>query len=139
MTDMRTPDRPQPAPDAVSGPYWEACARGELLVQRCPSCGHRQFYPRALCTVCAADPEWEQVSGRGTVHTYTVIRQNHAQPFRDLLPYVVAMVELDEGPLVMGNLSDCEVGDVHIGMPVEVWFEAGAADGVAVPYWRPRT
>ena len=79
--------RPLPRPDNVTAPYWEAAARRELLIQRCPACGHRQFYPRALCTVCAADPEWERASGQGTVHTFTVIRQNYAKPFRDELPY----------------------------------------------------
>jgi uncharacterized OB-fold protein len=136
VTDMRTPDRPRPQKDPVSTAYWEACARGELLIQRCPSCGSRQFYPRALCTSCAAVPEWERASGRGIVHTFTVIRQNYAKPFRELLPYVVAMVELEEGPRIMGNISDCDVDDVSIGMPVEVWFEPGR-DELAIPYWRP--
>ena len=134
--DMRTPDRPRPRPDNVSTPYWEACARGELLIQRCPACGARQFYPRALCTTCGESPEWEQVAGRGRVHTFTVIRQNYAPPFRELLPYVVAMIELDEGPLVMSNLSGCDVDAVEIDMPVEVWFEPDG-DGGAIPYWRP--
>jgi len=120
----------------VSAPFWEGCARGELLIQRCPACGHRQFYPRAMCTACAATPEWETASGRGTVHTFTVIRQNHAKPFRDLLPYAVAVVELDEGPRMMGNVVGCPIDDVAVGMPVEVHFDA-AGDDLAIPYWRP--
>ena len=80
--------RPIPRPDAVSAPYWEAAARGELLIQECTSCGHRQFYPRAVCTDCGGDVDWLTCSGRGTVHTFTVIRQNHAKPFKDELPYV---------------------------------------------------
>ncbi len=136
MTDMRTPDRPKPRPDPVSAVYWDACARGELLIQRCPACGHRQFYPRASCTACGAAPEWEATSGRGIVHTFTVIRQNYAKPFRELMPYVVAIVELDEGPRVMGNVSDCDPDQVRIGLAVEVWFDADG-DGGAIPYWRP--
>lgn len=134
--DLRAADRPLPRPDPVSEGFWAACTRGELLVQRCPSCGHRQFYPRAACTGCAATPEWEVTSGRGTVHTFTVIRQNHAPPFRDLVPYVVAMIELDEGPMIMGNVVGCAVDDVTVGLPVEVHFEA-AADDVSLPFWRP--
>jgi uncharacterized OB-fold protein len=128
-------NRPVPAKDPVSAPYWEAAARGELLIQRCPACGNRQHYPRAVCAQCGATPEWERVSGKGTVYTYTVIRQNHARPFRDELPYVVAMVELEEGPRVMGNV-DGPVDDVHIGMPVEVYFQT-AEEGLGVPFWRP--
>ena len=130
-------DAAAPAPDAVSAPFWEAAARGELLIQECPSCGHRQFYPRALCTACGADAEWLTRSGRGTVHTFTVIRQNRAKPFKDELPYVVAMIELDEGARMMGNVTGCDPDDVHIGMPVEVYF-VEADEGVGVPFWRPR-
>jgi hypothetical protein len=128
-------ERPLPRPDNVSKPFWEAASRGELLIQRCPS-GHRQFYPRAVCRVCGDDPEWEQASGRGTVHTYTVIRQNHARPFRDELPYVVAMVDLVEGVRMMGNITGCAPDEVYIGMPVEVRMVQAEPD-VGVPFWRP--
>ena len=128
-------ERPLPQPDNVSRPFWQAASRGELVIQRCPS-GHRQFYPRAVCKVCGADPEWERASGRGTVHTFTVIRQNHARPFRDELPYVVAMVELDEGVRMMGNITGCPVDQVRIGMPVQVHM-VEAEPEVAVPFWRP--
>jgi uncharacterized OB-fold protein len=129
-------DRPVPLPDNISRPYWEAAGRGELLYQECPQCGQRQLYPRALCTACAATPEWRTASGRGTVHTFTVIRQNWAEPFREMLPYVVAMVELDEGPRLMSNVTDCAPEAVHIGMPVEAWFES-VEDGIALPMFRP--
>ena len=128
--------RPLPAPDHVSARYWEAAASGTLLYQECPSCGHRQLYPRAMCTACAAEPEWREASGQGTVHTYTVIRQNWAPPFRDELPYVVAMVELDEGPRMMTNITHCRPEDVHIGMRVES-YSVVADEGVGLPFWRP--
>ncbi|HEU5302474.1 MAG TPA: Zn-ribbon domain-containing OB-fold protein [Acidimicrobiia bacterium] len=128
--------KPLPNPDAVNGAYWQAAADGRLLVQECPTCGHRQWYPRALCTNCAGTPEWLECSGRGTVHTFTVIRQFGMKAFRDELPYVIAMIELEEGPLVFGNVTDCDVDDVAIGMPVEVWFTK-AADDIGVASWRP--
>jgi uncharacterized OB-fold protein len=128
--------RPVPRPDHVSAPYFAACARGELLIQRCPECGHRQHYPRPLCLECGADPEWETTAGRGTVYTYTIVRQMGVEPFKGELPYVVAMVELDEGPRMLGNVTGCPVEDVTVGMPVEVYMVKVAAD-VAVPYWRP--
>ena len=130
--------KPIPGPDAVTAPYWKAAAEGRLLIQECPKCGHRQWYPRALCTACGADPEWLECSGRGTVHTFTIIRQMGMRPFRDELPYAIAMVEIDEGPLVFGNVADCAPEAVSIGMPVEVWFTR-AGDDIGIPSWRPAT
>jgi uncharacterized OB-fold protein len=130
--------RPLPQADNVSAPFWAAAADGKVLYQECPTCGHRQFYPRAMCTACAATPEWREASGRGTVHTFTVIRQNWAKPFKDELPYVVARIELDEGVKMMTNLTDCDVDDVHIGMAVEAYAEK-VEDGLGVLFWRPST
>ena len=129
-------DRPAPRPDGVSRPFWEAAGRGELLIQCCPACGHRQFYPRPVCTRCGADPEWEQASGRGVVHTFTVVRQFGGAPFRDLLPYVVAMIELEEGVRMMGNITDCAIEDVEIDMAVEA-YAVRTEDGLGIPFWRP--
>jgi uncharacterized OB-fold protein len=129
-------DRPIPAADGVSSTYWEAGSRRELLIQRCPACGHLQHYPRAMCTECGEDPEWLPASGRGTVHTFTIIRQNYARPFRDELPYVVAIIELEEGPKMMSSVTGIAADDVRIGMPVEVYFEP-AADKIGVPFFRP--
>jgi hypothetical protein len=125
-------NRPLPAPDNVTKTYWEATTRGELLYQRCPSCGHKQFYPRAMCTACAGDTEWVRASGRGVVHTFTVIRDNKSMKGE---PYVVAMIELEEGVRMMSNITDTHLDDVSIGMPVEVYFEP-AADDVAIPLFR---
>jgi uncharacterized protein len=138
--EVRTPEewaKPLPQPDGVNAEYWQAAVDGRLLIQQCPKCGHKQWYPRALCTACGADPEWLECSGLGTVHTFTVIRQFGMKAFRDELPYVIAMIELEEGPLMFGNVTDCDVDDVTIGMPVEVWFTK-AADDVGVASWRPK-
>ena len=128
--------KPLPRPDNVSREYWAAAARGELMVQQCSACGARQFYPRAWCTRCGGDLRWITASGRGTVHTFTVVRQYGMPPFVDELPYVVAMVELAEGPMMMGNVTGCPVDDVHIGMPVEVHFTK-VDDDIAIANWRP--
>jgi uncharacterized OB-fold protein len=128
--------RPLPEVDEVARPYWEAAARGELLYQACPACGHHQLYPRALCTACGAEPVWQRASGRGTVHTFTVIRQNWAEPFRGLAPYVVAIVELAEGPRMMTNITDCDPDQVEIGMAVEAYGLA-VEDGLGITFWRP--
>jgi len=129
-------EKPLLEPDGVERPFYEAAARGELLYQQCPECGHRQFYPRPVCTECAATPEWATASGRGRVHTFTVIRQYHAAHFRDELPYVLAMVELEEGVRMFGTLTGCEPEAVAIDMPVEA-YAVEIEDGIAVPFWRP--
>jgi uncharacterized OB-fold protein len=128
--------RPIPAPDALERPFFEAAARGELLYQRCPKCGHVQFYPRAVCTACGGDPEWAQAAGRGAVHTYTVVRQNGVPPFKDELPYVVAMVELPEGVRMMGNVTGCAPDEVGVGLALEA-YAVEFEPGLAVPFWRP--
>lgn len=128
--------KPLPQTDPVSAPFWSAAGEGRLLYQRCPACGHRQFYPRAACTACGADPEWAEASGRGEVHTFTIVRQFGAPPFKDELPYVVAMIELEEGVRMMGNVTGCDVEAVRIGMPVEA-YAVLAAPGIGVTFWRP--
>jgi len=129
-------DRAELGPGALDRVFFEAAARGELLYQRCAACGHRQFYPRQLCVACGGDPAWATASGRGVVHTFTIVRQHGQAPFKDQLPYAVAMVELEEGVRMMGNVTGCPVERVRIGMPVEAYaVECGA--GLAVPFWRP--
>jgi len=132
----RSWDRVRLAPRALDRAFFEAAARGELLYQRCAACGHRQFYPRLLCTACGGDVDWAMASGRGVVHTFTIVRQNGEAPFKDELPYVVAMIELDQGVRMMGNLTGSPVESVRIGMPVEA-YAVECGDGMAVPFWRP--
>jgi len=128
-------DRAQLAPGALDRAFFEAAARGELLYQRCPACDHRQFHPRLLCTACGGDVAWATASGRGVVHTFTIVRQNGMPPFKDELPYAVAMIDLEEGVRMMGNVTGCAVESVRVGMPVEAYaIECG--DGMAVPFWR---
>jgi len=124
-TDERPPKpRPAPVPDHDSAPYWQALHDGRLLVQRCRDCAAAQLYPRDRCLACRGPVDWVEASGRGTVYSFTVIRQNYARPFRDWIPYVVALVDLAEGPRLMTNVVGCEPDDVHIGMAVRATFAA---------------
>lgn len=135
--DPRPPKaRPAPVPDADSAPYWSAALDGRLVVQRCLHCGRAQLYGRALCTACGGEVRWEPASGRGTVYSYTVIRQNYARPFRDMLPYVVALVDLAEGPRVMTNIVGCAPDEVTVGMAVRARFEP-VSDEAAVALFEP--
>jgi len=128
--------KPLPETDSVSGVFWSAAGEGRLLYQRCPACGHRQFYPRAVCTACGADPEWAEASGRGEVYTFTIVRQYGAPPFKQELPYAVAMIELEEGVRMLSTVTGCDVADVRIGLRVEA-YAVLAAEGIGVPFWRP--
>jgi uncharacterized OB-fold protein len=124
--------RPAPRPDPESAPYWAATLEGRLVVQRCTSCGNHQLYARAHCLRCRSTVEWVEASGRGTIYSFTVIRQNFARPFRDQLPYIVAIVDLDEGARLMTNIVGSEPADVRIGAPVRVRFEP-VSDEAALP------
>jgi len=132
--DERPPKpRPAPVPDADSAPYWAAAHDGRLVVQRCERCGAHQLYARDRCLVCRGPVAWVEASGRGTVYSFTVIRQNYSRPFRDWIPYVVALVDLEEGPRLMTNIVGCAPEDVHVGLAVHATFEAVSDDaGIAL-------
>jgi uncharacterized OB-fold protein len=130
--------RPAPGADPETEPFWNAVNEGRLLVQRCQLCGIHQLYPRWRCLRCRGQVEWVEAGGGGTVYSFTVIRQNFSRSFRHLIPYVVALVDLDEGPRVMSNLVGCDPADVRIGMPVRVRFES-VSDEASVPLFEPAT
>ena len=116
--------KPLPHVDEENRWFWEACARHELVLQKCAGCAAIRFYPRALCPAClSTETQYVRTSGRGTVYTFTVTHQNQAPGFRDGLPYVMAYVELDEGPRILTNIVQTPPDEVTIGMPVEVVFE----------------
>lgn len=138
MTTTR-PEWNKPLPTIVgeTRPYWESCRRGQLVIQRCAVCGEYQFYPRGICAHCwSTEVEWVEVSGRGTVWTYTVTYQNRTPGFAEEVPYVLALVELAEGVKLFTNIVECRPQEVRIGMPVEVTF-VRANDRVTVPYFKP--
>ncbi|MBI4217052.1 MAG: Zn-ribbon domain-containing OB-fold protein [Chloroflexi bacterium] len=117
--------------------FWEGCKRGELLIQRCPRCQRYQHYPRAICAHCfSPDIQWVKSSGKGTVWSYTVTHQNRGQGFRDELPYVLALVEVEGGVKMFTNIVDCAPESVKVGLPVEVVFKP-ATDDITIPYFRP--
>jgi hypothetical protein len=132
--DERPPKpRPAPIPDHDSAPYWQALHDGKLLIQKCEDCEHYQLYPRDRCLACRGPVAFVEASGRGTVYSLTVIRQNYARPFRDWIPYVVALVDLEEGPRLMTNLVEVDPESVQVGMAVRATFEAVSEEaGIAL-------
>jgi uncharacterized OB-fold protein len=107
----------------VSRRFWDAAAEGRLEVQRCRSCGAWTHYPRELCPRCwSTDLVWEAASGRGVVQTFTVIHRPGHPSWADQTPYVVAIVQLEEGPTLLSNVIDVAAEQVHVGLAVCVRF-----------------
>jgi uncharacterized protein len=124
-----------PATTALTRPFWDAAARGGLLLPRCNACGLHFFRPEVACTHCfSVDWRWVEASGRGTLYSYTVVHRAPAPGF--VVPFVLAVVELDEGPAIFSNLVGCAANDIHIGMPLRVRFEQVSRD-VHLPRFEP--
>lgn len=121
MTDYK---KPLPRPTAASLPFWEAARQHELQIQRCGSCGANIFYPREMCPEClSSDLQWTTVSGKGTVYSYTIAETPTHPTFAEDVPYVIAIVELAEGPRITTNITGCTPDTVRVGMPVEATFD----------------
>ena len=117
------PPRPLPQATPLTQPFWDAAREHRLLLPRTPD-GRYFWYPRALAPgSLTPDYEWAEVSGRGAVYSFTVDRRGSHPSFAPMTPYVIAVVELDEGPRMTTNIVGCAVEDVRIGMHVEAVFE----------------
>lgn len=128
-------ERPIPTRNPDSAPFWDAAQRDELQLQRCDDCATFRFYPRPMCPNCHSfRATWTRCSGRGTVYTYTVVRRPLTRWFRDQVPLVCAVVALEEGPRMMGDLVGVAPDHVAIGRPVRVAFRP-ASDDIALPYF----
>jgi uncharacterized protein len=126
-----------PDPDLTTQFYWDAAARRELAILRCGSCRSFVHYPREDCPKCGAkNLSPERVSGRGTIHSFTIAHHGAAGiP----TPVAIVLVELEEqkGLRVLANLLECPVDQTRVGMAVEVTFEE-VGEGVVLPQFRPR-
>jgi uncharacterized OB-fold protein len=122
---------PVPAvPEAPElAPYWAAAAAGRLILPRCRQCAFVIWYPRTFCPACGgADVEWIDSPGLGTVYSCTVTRHGPGR-YKDVGPYVLAYVELDEGPRVLTNIVDCVPEQVAIGQRVAAVFDQADPEG----------
>lgn len=125
-----------PPPPRDGAFFWEGLQVRELRIQRCASCGRLRHPPRPVCPHCRS-LEWDHVvsGGVGEVHSY-VIHHHPPVPGREM-PFPVALVQLEEGTRIVGNVIDANPSDVEVGMPVEVAF-VDRGDGRILPQWRPR-
>ena len=122
-----------PSPDLETQPFWDGCREGRFLVRHCNACGEDHFYPRPFCPKCWSDDvAWKEASGRGTLYTYSIVHANDLPPFNERVPYVAAVVELDEGPRVMTNIEDVDHADLRVGMRVGVHFRE-LNDEISIP------
>lgn len=125
-------DFPLPKADAQTRPFWDGCQAGQLLCQRCAACGTVQFTPRASCQHCHASAlEWQESTRLGTVMTYTHVYRAPIPAFRDKTPYVIAILDMDEGFRLMVNASAQVTDSIRIGSRVRVGFND--VNGIALP------
>lgn len=122
--------RPMPEPDADSASFWAGLNEGRLLLQRCSGCGRFRFPPGEACPDCLSrEAAWVPACGRGRVYSWIVVRHPiPRQIFADEVPYVVALIDLEEGVRLASNIVDIEPDAVCDGMPVEVVFVCAGSD-----------
>ncbi len=130
-------NKPLPVIDAETQPFWEYCKKHELRMQKCQQCGYIRFPISIVCPKCSAmEFEWALLSGKGRVYSFTTYRVAYHPAFKDDIPYVVAIIQLTEGPRMESNIVGCRVEDVKIDMPVMVSFE-DVTEQVSLPKFRP--
>jgi uncharacterized OB-fold protein len=125
-----------PSPQPGTKPYWEGCKQHQLLLQKCGDCGRFQFYPRTICTSCSANTlDWVASSGAGTVVSWTIVRHPESEAYADDVPYVIALIKLQEGPTMMSQIIDSDVDSIRSGLAVNVSFQDWT-DEISMPVFR---
>ena len=127
-------DKTLPPLTPLAMPYFDGCKAGVLRLQQCTKCQKFQFYPRTICSHCTSEKlQWQDASGTGVIASFTVVRKGVSAAYE--APYVVALIDLAEGPRLMSTLIDVEPEDVAIGLPVRVDFALWSED-ISMPVFR---
>lgn len=122
--------------DPADVPFWEGCRQGQLLLHRCKAC-HRHYWPASQCVEHGDQAmEWVEASGRGELYTYTVLHRALTPAMKDRVPYVVAVVKLDEGPFFHTNIIECSHDAVKVGMPLMAVMQEHES-GLTLPVFKP--
>lgn len=130
--------KPVPSPTDANQSFWSGCASGVLRLRNCPRCASFLAPTRPVCACGNAELTWVDTSGRGRIFSYTVVHRAPDPAFRAELPYVIAVVELEEGARLLSNITGCAPAEVRVGMPVRAVFEQLAPD-IGVAKFQPAT
>jgi len=131
-------EKPLPVATATSRPFWEALTRHEVQIQQCSACHAWIYYPRTCCPRCLSpELEWQQISGTGTLYSFTIARRPTAPFWADELPQLIAMVELDEGPRLTSTLCNVEEDAIRIGMRLQPVFDDISDKNVTLLRYEP--
>ncbi|MDO8473603.1 MAG: Zn-ribbon domain-containing OB-fold protein [Dehalococcoidia bacterium] len=126
-------NKPLPVITEENQPYWDACKRHELRIQRCRNCGRYRHYPRPMCPHChSLEVEWAKVSGKGKIYNYMISHIAAHPGFAKEVPYGTVTIELCEGVRMVSCMVDVKPEELEIGIPVEVVF-ADITDDVTLP------
>lgn len=126
-----------PTPTVETRKYWDACQQEKIIIQQCKECEHVQFYPRLMCTKCSSrEVGWIESSGLARVITYTIVHRPILPAYQQEAPYILAVVQLEEGPTMMTNIVNCIHDSIKCGLEVKVIFQ-NWANGFLVPVFEP--
>jgi len=130
-------EKPLPQPNPDTKPFWDACRQHELRFEKCLSCGHVRWPASSICPRCySKEAQWMKSNGKGIVYTFTTYHQVFHPAFEEDIPYVTAIIELEEGPHFLSNIVDCSPEDVYCEMPVEVIWE-DIDEAYSLPKFKP--
>jgi uncharacterized OB-fold protein len=136
MNDM--PNKPLPAMDELTEPFWAGAKAGRLMMQKCASCGTVNFLPKPWCIECGGrDLPWTEVKPEGTVYSFTISRSvaMNFPGWQDELPVVFCLIDLDDGARMYAQVTDCEPDDMQIGLRVRAYFK-DISDEAGIPIFR---
>jgi len=134
---MTTPSKPDPLVNNWARPFWDGTREEKLLIQKCADCQKHIFYPRMACPFCFSDNiEWVEAAGKGTIYAFTVVENNAPSPFVPDMPFVIAVVILEEGVRMLSNIVECDPNSLQCDQAVEVAF-VKRNDEFTMPMFKP--
>jgi uncharacterized protein len=137
MTDKPKAAPIRPAINDVNRPFWDGCRDGQLKVQRCTHCDRLRYPAGMVCPEClSGEAEWQSLSGRGKVFSFVVFHRAYHPAWEGKVPYNVALIELDEGPIMLSNVVSIDNAKLEVGLPVQAVFEA-IDESLAIPVFKP--
>lgn len=129
--------KPLPKPNADDKFFWDGCREHKLLFQKCLNCNLVRWPPSIICPGCYSnDTGVIEATGNGTIYTYAVYHQAYHPGFEGDIPYVTAVIELEEGPHLLSNLVDCALDEIECDMPVQVVWE-NVTEEFSLPKFKP--